>query len=77
MSKYHKISDAGRKALRDDTQMDPEDRLMLEICSRMEFVTIEMVMDIADAILASRDNDPLKAVEALKNGEITLEPILR
>jgi translation initiation factor 2 alpha subunit (eIF-2alpha) len=61
------ITDTGRKALRDDTQMDDEDRLILEVMARVDGID-EANYEQLYIELMNAFGTAAAAVEAIKRG---------
>ncbi len=69
----HRMTEKGLAALRNDTQMDVEMRLMLEVMALGGGVmTEENCIELIDGLLKACDGDFEKAVDFVKSGKIKL-----
>jgi hypothetical protein len=69
-----RLSESGKKALRDDTQMPPMLRLFMEIILRCEDITQEHLIGMADEVIEEFGSVE-KAIEAIKAEEVKFEKI--
>jgi hypothetical protein len=68
-----RITETGRKALRDDTQMDDENRLILEIMNRTGAVDELTVCRLYEELVSDYFGGSVSAaLEALKAGHVAL-----
>jgi hypothetical protein len=67
------ITKSGRRALRNDTQMTPLQRLFLEIVARTGNITEEHMFELADEMVRTMGSVDA-ALLALKSGQIEFEP---
>jgi hypothetical protein len=73
---FAQITEAGRKALCDDTQMHDEDRLILEIMAHVDAIGEENSDQICEEMTA-HFGSAAAAIEAIKAGKVRFIPVPR
>ena len=66
-----KLTEAGRKTIFDDTQMDDRLRLVIEVTSRVEEIDQDNLIEILETLEDEFGSDAA-AIEAIKRGDVRL-----
>lgn len=63
------------KALKDDTQFEPMERLLMEMVATVPQIRADCLFDLADQLVAMFDGDIDRAIVAIKTQEVKLAPV--